>query len=132
MKYWTLFTLRILARLGLSLGVLLWVASQWVPLTSSSLLGRQVIRGTTNELSVSVEWFHNVNPVLIKMGWKIEDPMEHHLPVVQLPGLDLWVRSQMLAVRADHWLICTVLLVTTTATSWRWQPKASKQTRGDA
>ena len=103
MKYWTLFTVRLLARVGLTASVCMWAMGQYQVDPSR----RYVPFVMNSSLFVDAGGVGAVWPV----------------------GLQHWS-----SVSVDHWLLCLTFLITTVATSARWQrkPKETAIKVGDA
>ena len=56
MKYWTRFTLQIMARAGLSVTVILWVVSQWGVSNADLTFGGMLLRVQTTDRAVAAIW----------------------------------------------------------------------------
>ena len=132
MKYWTLFTIRMMARVGLATAIMMWWATQ-----SSQLYGHFPAR--TRQISVgaihrgwmisrctvwspgSLSWGFVVAPV------KASDFAELlvYAPVRNqtVPGVEYRHETGMHLLIVRHWLITLTFLIATVGTSWRWKPK---------
>ncbi len=118
MKYWALFTLQMMASVGLAVTVLMWVVSQWQPYSLSWTVEVAKLGVCTDSSSVGI-------------GWKPAGGMVGALhftrmiqlfnePVIPVPGVRIWSRGwREVLLEADYWLLCPVFFIATVAVHWK-------------
>jgi len=127
MKYWTHFSLRMMARAGLSVAVLLWTAGHWgeaaqAPINLDGTLGANEFRAQISAAHLRV-WYLHFNAVPPSLTGP-------YFRAKSLPGVSLyWKGSYYVAINLSHWLLCLTFLIATVATHWRWKkPETVKET----
>ncbi len=129
MKYWTLFTLRMLTRIGLIVSACLW-------LTCHGKATDVIFDMTTSYVEI------DVTPTFVYAIWCPPDHVYGNpppfgpaiTPQVQLPGLIAWDHpGRERGLQIDHWFVCLTFLLATILTSVRWRrreatPSAPEQT----
>lgn len=136
MRYWALFILRMLARLGLILAIIAWCLPV-AAFAAGPISGRQVVIGWFNP-----GWFVRWSPSGPWTVWEYaarrdQDAADSRAQFDSLysnqaqliPGVTYCqanhTRSLLLV---DHWLLCLAFLVLTVLTSWRWKkPQAAME-----
>ncbi len=133
MKYWTLFTLRMTARVGLFLAVLLWWYSRsFYPVMALPFGPGSILIGCL-PMGVACSHNHDQNiPGLIYAIHRIPDAADsesrfrwtnpRHGPY--LPGLYFSPGSGKVSasvVVIEHWLLCLSFFIATIVTSVRWR-----------
>jgi hypothetical protein len=129
MRYWTLFTLRMMACAGLSVALILWVAGQWGPTHGGAAIGVAHVHLGTNKLANAVIWV----PVGRSHAFDKSVPDVLHLLHKQAADfniLGIMFRYRDMTrrgfVRVDHWLICLSFFIATVATSRRRNHSAAQ------
>lgn len=108
MLYWMLLILRIIARAGLSLAVLMWLVSQFTTAEGRLEFGRIEFVGWMSQKNVNLWWY--------PAGTTKSPPA-----IMELPGIALWSSGlRQVDMRLDHWLLFITFLVGTIGTSRRW------------
>ena len=133
MKYWTLFTLRMIARVGLSVAVILWAASQWSTSEWSKDIGNNHAFVGLNKSRLQLQLFRGGTVVVVDANepdrstnykgilLKIVHLPPKHEPILSSSALTVWARTDHVGITIHHWLICLTFLIATVATSWRWK-----------
>lgn len=130
MKYWMLFTLRMIARIGLAAVVLLWIAGQGGTVSMGTTVGSTFVAASTDETTFGFAW--------MPPNWSQHLGVEGYIGSIQylMPGTFMEgatvIRSSHAPVdycfdfsfgfgrvQASHWVLFTTFLVVTVATSWR-------------
>lgn len=139
MKYWTLFTLRVLARTGLLSSILIWWASQSVVVQMGvpsgigtfavglSPWGPIAYHTPSQDISTLDFFMMDVADAdMMERQWRAS--YTDHTP--WLPGISVLsherVRTETI-VQISHWLLCLTFLIATIVTSVRWRKPAAEQ-----
>lgn len=124
MRYWTLFPMRMLARVGLATAVTLWVASQWGPNHFVQDIGAIRFKGTTDHGAVAVWWgLKAIRVIDYSVVTFPQIPLNQQCSDLSVPGLSGCGPCTLGAVQLDYWLPCLTFLTATVVTSWRWKSK---------
>jgi len=125
MKYWILFTMRLLARAGLCLVVILYVTVQQKPVSVTQRLHGAQLGAFADHSSVRIGWqpapqmggaFHFTSMLML-----FSEPLQ------LFPGVRVWTSGwRQMVVQADYWILCPIFLIATVATSRRWKKTESK------
>lgn len=120
MRYWTLFTLRVLARVGLSVAAILWVTGQQEQPSVAFDIG-------TRRTSV-----HTYASMLCVSNCRVKRPLlclyDPEPPILDLPGLLVQTEpGDKVDIDIDHWFLCLTFLIATVATSVRWRKPAGSE-----
>ncbi len=133
MKYWTLFTLRIMARLGLAAVVLCWWLPASVRLSGGIHSGPRLVALTVHELGWQLAIANNVsgpskwwvvkkeiqNPAVgVELLSKTVPASSRIVPGVYFRRTPSWYQNLCIT----HWLLCLTFLVATVATWPRKKP----------
>lgn len=120
MKYWTLFTLRLMVRVGVLASVCIWLACQIRPNGITFSVGAYYIHLAANSSVVYGAWVHTA-------------ALQGNLPdegvsKVQFPGFAAWDAGPAeRALSIQHWLLCLVFLIATILTGVRWRRRRHEQ-----
>ncbi len=122
MKYWTLFTVRMLARVGLATSLLLWL----VPQCSHTLRIRRQISTLDVELwstagRIDVAWTDTT--IVPREGGYMPSRLIH-LPGVEFREFKILGSGHLIL---DHWLICLTFLIAVIVTGVRWRRPVAVQ-----
>jgi hypothetical protein len=140
MKYWTLFTLRMMARLGLLLAVILWQGSQTFEAGVFPRPGNQVIAGrvfgggwlvflgrTTDgtfgaRYPSNKSYFYDITDYAPELHHAMYAQFDFQLKQPGQPGIEFRSReSEEYFIVFKHWLPCLTLMLATEATHWPWK-----------
>jgi len=140
MKYWTLFTLRMMARAGLSfvIGAWVWCATQSVGFHAETSSYSRVVWACSTHVGWAIGSYPAANRA-IPFAPRFTDldtvAMEQIWPKYYLdsfslvPGAEyrhsLKIDGHMLHFK--HWFLCLTFLIATVATHWRWRKPAPVQ-----
>lgn len=122
MKYWTLFSLRVLAGAGLSVAVGCWLVSQWHPLGGKISFGSTSVMAGASEQQMFVNVIPSLTMWLVEMEAAADEEGEGTVPpMISIPGFQVYRNSFLWSVGVSHWLLCLAFLMLTVLTSWRWR-----------
>jgi len=145
MKYWTLFTLRMLARVGLLLAIVLWVLGQQritpdeyeIETGAFSSFSLLISLGTTQLI---VDTCNNALVVVWEQNQRARFSIGNiEVNSVAMPGantldagpygirIDSVSYIQTVLVVVAHWFVCLTFLIATVATHWQWRKPATVQ-----
>lgn len=128
MKYWMLFTLRLMSRVGLCLSISLAVLVWWTPVLYSTPPGMYHLEFYAGKSYVRCELMAPLFRSLVAENLHLSGR------VVSYPGFGLYVIGSRVELSFDHWLLCLTFLIATIATSVRWRMKPAadaEQERAD-
>lgn len=134
MKYWTLLTLRILARVGLSVTVIVWVAGQWGYTEVAIRPGSHRLLISTDVHFIQLVWLPNSLAKAWYDGWRTDIFLPAYESRASLLDSDVppvWLMrlrgGRPTVFHIDHWLLCLTFLIATIATSVRWWKPAAEE-----
>jgi len=115
MKYWTLFTVRMLARAGLVTAVIVCVASQFGHMSAHSKFARYTVSAGATSSTTFASMYR-------------DRPDVSAFPTLELPGITVQASLQgYLSFQVEHWLLCFTFLIACVATHWRWKKPDDKE-----
>lgn len=119
MMYWTLFSLRLIARAGLSFAVFLWLVSQLQTSDLSMRIAGFDFVGWLNASSVNIGWLRPGG------GWGLQE-------LFRSSAFSIWHNGvRDVDIRIDHWFLCLTFLILTILTSIRWRKRQPVPATGD-
>lgn len=135
MKYWTLFTLRMMVRLGLAVAVLAW----WVAQSKSFIAVASASSGASMVGSISLGWFGSWSRTPCCTGWDFVTDAARSPAQLQgqfevyfvnrhslIPGMEICESADGTTLALiDHWMVFVILLAATIVTSVRWRKTAT-------
>lgn len=135
MTHWTLFTLRMIARVGLVTSLPLW----WYAQSNTFLVITPTSPGyvAVSMLPRGIAFCHSRRPVTFGFGYGVLEYTEaaaaeaafesgYQQLAPDLPGLSFYTNGAAIpetTVVTHHWLLCLTFLCATIATSMRWKKK---------
>lgn len=124
MKYWLLFALRMMLRIGLLMAVAAWVMSFDVSVFGIAS-GKGIIQLGLCEEMTAVYLVVDLDGWDEGRGWWFRSP-----PDVAFPGASIWSghSEPWIRIEMKHWFHCLVFLLATIATSVNWRKKAEGET----
>lgn len=122
MKYWTLFTVRMLARVGLSATLIVWLQSHREPIYKAVRLGSVDMSVSTHQYSLKGKAM--VLPHGFTAYWRDIGEFEWQgfkfgyipPPEPEYPGSFRASRNGYIIVVIDHWFLCLSFLIAVIAT----------------
>lgn len=130
MKYWTLLTLRVLARVGLLCALLLWCMPDSSRLLAGFSIGQRTVGLVIHErgwrtfvgkhITGQSTWWLQREEIMDPetRAWLYAMPESSQV----VPGFYWDLRdNSYLNILVSHWLICLTFLIATIATSVRWR-----------
>ncbi len=135
MKYWTLFTLRMMALVGLAVSSFVWLVSQWGPVAGGVPFGPVQLRPQANAEAVSLFWFHNQSVYAGRTfsGYVPAPDPDEYWPRPDFPITNVEVSGvgrlivlplpQFGFLELRHWFVCLVFLIAAVVTSRPWKKR---------
>ncbi len=114
MKYWTLFTFRMLARAGLIVVLILWIAGWWGGFSHCAVLRDGIATIVADGNAMVIGW-----------GPRIHEFGSIRIFQTVSGTRAVYVESDM--VQIHFWFLCLIFLSTTIVTSVKWRKKPADE-----
>lgn len=152
MRYWVLFTLRMMIRVGLSLALIAWSVGHWIPQSFSWDVRDFHMETNLSRSAIEIHAYHGGPWLVQHVEFETYPPqlssrqflsggtvyetvyIPTQEPLVQSVFLAVWIHKiGHFGIQVDYWLLCLTLLIATVATTVRWrkQPVETRRERLD-